>query len=299
MLGGVIHAFDHAIVAVRDLESAAARTAALLGRPASWRGAHPGDGTANALFRLENGYLELLAPAGEGDLGGQVAAFLEQRGEGQLALALGTRDLRACAAALRARGVAVPDPRDGEGRRAPGSGGEPGAAGVRRWTSALLPRDASRGLPLLLIEHRSPEDALPLRAPDVAPSQAVVAFDHAVVLSGALDAARTLYGDGLGLRLALDRRFEARRIRILFFRVGGVTIEVAGPLDGGDAAAPDRFGGLAYRVADVAAARQRLAGAGFDVSEARDGFKPGTRVCTVRDGTCGVPTLLIQPAPAG
>jgi len=299
MLGPVIHSFDHAVVAVRDLDSAAERTAALLGRPASWRGGHPRDGTANALFRLGNGYLELLAPAGEGPLGRQVAAFLEQRGEGQLALALGTRDLPACVAALRARGVAAPDPGEGEGRRAPGTGGEPGSADVRRWTSALLPAAASRGLPLLLIEHRSPADALPLRPPDAPPSAAIAAFDHVVVLSGDLTAARALYGDALGLRLALDRRFEARRIRILFFRVGGVTIEVAGPLAGGDAAAPDRFGGLAYRVGDVAAAQQRLAAARFDVSEVRDGFKPGTRVCSVRDGTCGVPTLLIQPAPTG
>jgi len=299
MLGRVLHAFDHAVVAVRDLDSAAERTAALLGRPASWRGLHPGDGTANALFRLENGYLELLAQVGEGALGRQLAAFLDQRGEGQLALALGTRDLPGCVGALRARGVAAPEPGEGEGRRASGPVGEPGSANVRRWTSALLPLKASRGLPLLLIEHRSPEDALPLRSPDVTPTAAIAAFDHAVVLSGDLEAARALYGDALGLRLALDRRFEARRIRILFFRVGGVTVEVAGPLAGGDATAPDRFGGLAYRVPDVAAARQRLVAAEFDVSEVRAGHKPGTRVCTVKSGTCGVPTLLIQPAPAG
>ena len=39
-----------------------------------------------------------------------------------------------------------------------------------------------------------------------------------------------------------------------------------------------------------------LAGAGLDVSEVRAGMKPGTRVFTVRDGTCGVPTLMIEPA---
>jgi catechol 2,3-dioxygenase-like lactoylglutathione lyase family enzyme len=287
------------IQSLRDLEAAAERTAALLGRPASWRGVHPGNGTANALFRLENGYLELLAAAGEGPLGEQVAAFLEQRGEGQLALALGTPDLAACVAALRERGVQLPEPTDGEGRRDAAAPGDAGAADVRRWSSVLLPVDASRGLPLLLIQHHSPEDALPLRAPSAPAAAAIAGFDHAVVLSGDLAAAGALYGDTLGLRLALDRRFEARQIRILFFRLGGVTVEVAGALAGGDAESPDRFGGLAYRVPDVAAARQRLADAAFDVSEVRGGFKPGTRVCTVRDGTCGVPTLLIEPAPAG
>ncbi len=46
---------------------------------------------------------------------------------------------------------------------------------------------------------------------------------------------------------------------------------------------------------DVLAAHRRLAEAGFDVSAHRPGFKPGTRVCTVRRETCGVPTLLIGP----
>jgi hypothetical protein len=35
---------------------------------------------------------------------------------------------------------------------------------------------------------------------------------------------------------------------------------------------------------------------GFDVSEVREGRKPETRVFSVRDGTCGVPTLVLQPA---
>jgi hypothetical protein len=30
------------------------------------------------------------------------------------------------------------------------------------------------------------------------------------------------------------------------------------------------------------------------VSEVRDGRKPGTRVFSVRDGTCGVPTLILR-----
>ena len=98
-----------------------------------------------------------------------------------------------------------------------------------------------------------------------------------VVASDDLEAARRLYGEALGLRLALDRRFEARGLRILFFRVGGVTLEVAGPLEPPAApSAADRFGGLAYRVADVAAARARLADAGLDVSPVRPGAKPGT-----------------------
>ena len=57
--------------------------------------------------------------------------------------------------------------------------------------------------------------------------------------------------------------------------------------------ADDRIWGISYRVDDVAAARARLAAAGFDVSELRNGHKPGTSVMTVRRETHGVATLVI------
>ena len=57
---------DHIIIAVHDLAEASADYCALLGRAPSWRGAHPDYGTANTLFKLDNTYIELLAPQGEG-----------------------------------------------------------------------------------------------------------------------------------------------------------------------------------------------------------------------------------------
>ena len=117
-----------------------------------------------------------------------------------------------------------------------------------------------------------------------------------MVQSSDLEASGAFYGETLGLRLALDRSFEARGLRMLFFRVGGVTVEVVGRLGAPtQAAAHDRFGGLAWRVPDADAARGRLAAAGFDPSEVRPGHKPGTRVFSVRANTCGVPTLFIEP----
>jgi len=294
----VLHSFDHAVIAVRDLAAATERTAALLGRAPSWGGVHPGAGTANALFRLENCYLELLAREGDGPLGRLVDAAVEERGEGLLALAFATDDVAAYAASLRRRGVALDDPREGEGRCTSAFAAGPEASSVRRWSSVLLPVSATRGLPLLILQHYSPASALPIREPAGSPDAAIQALDHAVVMSGDPAASGAIYGEVLMLRLALDRDFEERGIRILFFRVGGVTVEVAGPLNPADAAdAADRFGGLAYRVPDIDAARERVAAAGFDVSQPRRGHKPGTRVCSLRSGTCGVPTLLLEPAP--
>jgi catechol 2,3-dioxygenase-like lactoylglutathione lyase family enzyme len=124
---------------------------------------------------------------------------------------------------------------------------------------------------------------------------AVDAIDHVVVHSPDLDRARALWRDRLGLRLALDREFPARGLRMLFFRSHGVTLEFVGtltrPVDPGG---PDRLYGIAYRVVDLEACCARLLAGGIDVGTIRPGHKPGTSVATVRSGTEGVPTLLLR-----
>jgi hypothetical protein len=56
----------------------------------------------------------------------------------------------------------------------------------------------------------------------------------------------------------------------------------------------DKLWGLSWRVADIEAARKRLLAAGIGVTEVRVGRKPGTRVVSLRDGTCGIHTLLLE-----
>jgi catechol 2,3-dioxygenase-like lactoylglutathione lyase family enzyme len=287
----VLTSLDHVVVAVSDLEVATATYARLLGRTPSWRGTHPQLGTANSLFRLSNTYLELLAPDGSGSMAEALRTRLALEGEGILGLAFGTPDAAACAAEFRASGLPAADPGEGVGRHA-------STGVVRTWRSVLLPASATRGIVMFAIEHRSPPEALPAAPPDGPETEIVSGLDHVVVASADLDAAAALYRDGLRLRLALDRRFEQRGLRLLFFRVGGVTVELAGQLAGApDRDAPDRATGLAWRTADVAGARARLVAAGFEVSEVRRGQKRGTQVCTVRRETHGVGTLLIGPEP--
>jgi len=283
----VLTQLDHVIVAVRDLEAATRTLARLLGRGPSWRGEHPDLGTANALFRLSNTYVELLAPAGSGGFGDLLRARLDAEAEGLLGLAFRTADAATCCETLRARCVDARSPQPGQGR-------ERDSGALRRWRSVLLPAAEARGLLLFAIEHEGTGDELapaPLQAVEAA---SVYGLDHVVIVTGDLDATRRLYGETLGLRLALDRVFEERRLRLLFFRVGGVTVEVAQPL-GVPGDGRDRFMGLSYQVPDAEAAKARLAGEGFDVSPVRAGMKPGTRVCSVRGRPLGVDTLLIEP----
>ncbi|MFI5396527.1 MAG: VOC family protein [Candidatus Binatia bacterium] len=121
------------------------------------------------------------------------------------------------------------------------------------------------------------------------------AIDHVVVHSPDLDRALALWRDRLRLRLALDREFPARGLRILFFRSGGITLEFVGMLpQPATAAGPDRLYGVAYQVRDLDAYRARLLRNGVDVGAIRPGHNPGTSVVTVRTGTAGIPTLLLS-----
>ena len=289
----VVQSLDHAIVLVRDLEAATGTYRRLFSREPSWRGSHAALGTANALFRLRNCYLELLAPAGSAGIAGLLGAWLDERGEGALGFAFGTDDARRCAESLRKQGVAANEPSEGENR-------ESVTGALRRWRHVMLPPSATRGLLVFAVQHLSPPEALPPAALVAEQRAAVSGLDHLVVQSDDLEAARELFGDAFGIRLALDRTFTERSTRILFFRVGGVTLEVAGRVGPAPllSETPDTLRGFAWQVDDVEAARRRLAALGFDVSETRSGHKPATRVCTVRSETHGVPTLLIEAVSA-
>ncbi|MEM9175679.1 MAG: VOC family protein [Myxococcota bacterium] len=171
----------------------------------------------------------------------------------------------------------------------------------RTWTRVTIAPQASRGLPVELIVDEEPEagllgaDPRPIAGAEDRATR-IHGLDHVVVMSPSPDDTRAFYGDGLGIRLALDKTFDQRGVRLLFFRLAGLTIEI-GARAAADPAPEkaDRFGGLAWQVPDIDAVQARLAGDGFDVSEVRTGHKEGTRVCTVRDPVHGVPTLLIQP----
>lgn len=287
---------DHVIIAVRDLDAASADYEALLGREPSWRGAHPGYGTKNRLFRIDNTYVELLALADDGKKDGRwtgpLKTFLQQ-GEGLYGLALGTGAIDPAARELRSAGLPVQDPADGEGLD--------WLTGARRtWRNALAPLKESRGVRLLFIEHTSPPDALPPAAPAAPDGAYVRRMDHAVVLSPDMESARRLWGTVIGARLALDRTFPERDRRILFFRLGDITVEISGGAEQTEEGMhkPDRLWGIAWGVDDLRATVERLRAAGIDVSDARRGIKPGTLVATVKgEHTHGVSTLLIEHTP--
>lgn len=285
----MLHSLDHVILAVDDLEGATRDYTRLLGRRPAWRGEHPSAGSANTLFNLENTYVELLSPSGPGPVGDLLRARIAAEGEGPVGLAFGTEDAEACHRTLTERGLHPATPEPGLGR-------DSDSGAYREWRRVPLPIEETRGVVLFAIEHTSPPEILPPSDP-IGPEPATAfGLDHAVVQTTDPDAAIALYGDALGLRLALDKSFPQWGMRLLFFRVAGLTIEIAVPLEPKDPMPGDRFWGITWRVRDIEAAAKRLTEAGIEVSEVRQGRKPDTQVCTVKSGTRGVPTLLIQPA---
>jgi len=283
---------DHVVIAVRDLDAATADYNVLLGRDPSWRGEHPTYGTRNTLYRIDNTYIELLAPGTKkGRWANELWKRLEQ-GEGLYALALGTPDIKTTVRELRDAGLEVEDARDGEGV-------DQMTGAQRRWRNALAPVKATNGVRMFFIEHKSPPDALPV-APVTVEGGYVQRMDHAVVLSADMEVSRQLWGNTLGVRLALDRTFPDRNTRILFFRLGDITIEISGGAVQTEEGMgkPDRLWGIAWGVDDVQKACDRLRASGVDVSGPRAGIKPGTLVATVKgEHAHGVATLLIEHTP--
>lgn len=119
----------------------------------------------------------------------------------------------------------------------------------------------------------------------------VTAVDHVVVQTKSGDAAKTFYGDQLGIRLALEQDVPAWGGTQLFFRTNSMSVEVLATDKAGD---EDRLWGLALKTDDIVATQKRLSDAGVDVSEVREGRKPGTKVCTAKSHVMDVPTLLIE-----
>lgn len=289
---------DHVVIAVRDLDAATADYNALFGREPSWRGEHPAYGTRNTLYRIDNTYIELLALADssgkkkDGRWAGELTRFLE-RGEGVYALALGTSDVNHAVRDVRDRGFEVQDPADGNGIDA--------ISGAQRfWRNAMAPVRSANGVRVFFIEHKSPAEMLPAAQVTAAAGAFVKRMDHAVVLSADMEASKHVWGEQLGVRLALDRTFPDRSTRILFFRLGDITVEFSGgsiqTQEG--MGKPDRLWGLAWGVDDLDAMTARLREAGIEVSDPRKGIKPGTRVATVKgERAHGVATLLIEHSP--
>ena len=277
----MITGLDHVVVLTGDIAGGTAAYRTLFAQAPSWT--YSGDGADRALFTLDNMTLELVAPGGEGPAGDRIRSVLAEQGEGLASLCFRTDDIAKMHRRLD-RLTLKPEPfAEVESRDA-------ATGATLSWKRTRAASDATHGIRLFFLE-RSKER--PRSVPTA--TCPVTAMDHVVVSTPDPERAAALYGARLGLDMALDRSHPEWG-RLMFFRCGDLIVEVSHqpgkPADG----AQDRLRGMCWRVADIDATHARLMASGVDVSDVRTGRKPGTRVMTVRNSTCGVPTLLVQPS---
>lgn len=133
---------DHVILAVKDLDAAAATYATGLGLHVSGGGVHPQFGTANRIVVVGDAYIELISAQPGARPHGHVGALLATGLEGCAGFALATPDSAGSAATLRERGVEIEGP-------APGRL-ETGDAFSRGWQSLWIADPPTAGLPFLI-----------------------------------------------------------------------------------------------------------------------------------------------------
>jgi len=277
----LLDCLDHIIIAVEDLSIAIENYTKLLGFPPTWRGEHPGQGTENALFPLDNLYVELLASNGEGPGSDMIKGFLELNGEGLSGIALGTSDIQAAKNKLDGMEIDVSNLIEGEGK-------DEDSREIRTWKNLFLPFSLTRGVFTFLIQHE--EGSLPTHKEKV--DSQVNKLDHVVINTNDPEGLISLYRDTYGIRLALDQTVEKWGGRMLFFRLNHTTLEIIGKEDGKEP--QDSLWGLAWVVKDIKVTYNRLISEGVEVTEVKEGRKPNTLVATVKSHTCNIPTLLIQ-----
>jgi len=280
----MIIGFDHIAIQVREFAKTVANYETIFGVTPNWRGLMPPDGQ-HAWFQFGNIALDVIGSDGDSPEADAMRAGLDKFGEGIWGTGFSVPDLDDALRLFGRRGLAFQPRHTTRTKNAQGM--------ERSWELAVMKRASANGVAIFVVENKPDAARWPL-APAQFGDASVAGFDHIVVQTTNPERAVALYGGRLGLDLRLDRTNEQWGARQLFFRSGSAVVEVGASLKTPVSDAKDRFGGLAWRVKDAEGARARIAAAGIDVSEVRKGRKPGTLVFTVRDGTGGVPTLMLS-----
>ncbi len=280
----MIVALDHTVLVCPDLDSGVAELTLLLGRSPVWTTAS--EEMVTALFLVDNTALELIAPCGTGLQSDRLKQLIDDAGGPALtSLVFASDQLRDDHHRFVRRGLFP-------GEIVSSSSRDLGSDAIRSWQRFRLSDESLAGIKTFVISQHSQE----LTQPESTADQ-VHSMDHLVVTTTDPERTVATYGGRLGLNLTLDRTEMKSGARFLFFRVGGLTLEVVHKLR--DPPSPqDRLWGITWAVKDLAAAQARLDQAGVTTSEIRPGRKPGSDVFTVKSHSLGVPTLFIRHKPS-
>jgi len=228
----MITRFDHAVIAVRDLDEAM-RAYSRLGFAVSRGGRHPGRGTENAIIRFGMDYLELLALADEREAraAGQDDVALQgfQRG-GLVDYALASDDLAADMLRLRAAGLSAQGPFDGSRRRPDST--------LLAWKTATIAQTVPGFAHIrdpwpFVIQWTTPDaERLAGDKPGAQPNGTTGVWGISVIARD-LDSAIVGYERGLGLELAGRAPLSDMVAERARFTIGGARLDVLGSTGAG------------------------------------------------------------------
>ena len=278
----MITALDHFVLVCPDIEVAVSEYTALLGYAPNWRAS--ADGVATAVFAAGNTAIELMGPDGNGGTADRLRE-ITVNGAVLTSLVYRSDDITGDHHLSKRRGLEPSEIRDGGST-------DMNIGSQRAWQRYRISDARMAGVKTFVLQHKTGE--LPDRQ---IVSGAVTELDHLVVNTPNPERTVATYGGRLGLHLALDRTAEQWNTRFLFFRLGGLTLEIINRLDAkSDPSGPDSIWGLTWATDNLQAAHKRLQEAGVVVSDIRTGRKPGSQVFTMKSGTQDVPTLFIHHA---
>lgn len=170
--------------------------------------------------------------------------------------------------------------------------GEDAGRGIVGWSLRAIASEQLDGLP-------TTRSQAPLPAPGPAHANGIVAIDHVVAMTPALDrSVAALEQAGLDLRRVREEPTPAGAPRQAFFRLGAEILEIVQEPEQaiarhGEPDRPARLWGLALVADDLDRTARSLS---EHVGEARVAVQPGRRIVTVRRsaGLC-VPVALMSP----
>lgn len=272
---------DHTVLICRNIDQGIGAYSTLFGTSPSWVSRDEDAGIASAYFTCENTALEIIAPLSK-DMTARFEVLLRDKIGKLTSLAFLTDSLEETHHTLSRRGLQPTEITSGESQDK--------TSGLQRtWQRFRCSDDVCAGIKTFILSREGSA-----AQPKNIDTSNIYGLDHVVINTPNPERAIAHYGTRLGLRFALDRTIEAFKTRFLFFRIGGVTLEVIHRLDKAEAVdTPDSLWGFTWSVKDLEAAHERLANAGLNISDIRTGRKPGTQVFTVRDGTLDIPTLFL------
>lgn len=259
---------DHLVILTNQHSRTVEEYTTLLGKPPLWTQSN--SHMVTSFFTSGNIGLEVIGPDGPHQYD-YVCDILKGKPSALTSLAFSVEDLDLSHHVLGRRGLNPGDITESRNNR-------------RKFR---CPDDACHGVKTFFLSSET------IEKPKSEPHE--ISLDHLVINTPNPDRAIAHYGARLGIRFALDRTHKDWGARFMFFKLGGVVLEVIHRSEQShDPAATDEIWGLTWKVENLEKHWKRLKNDNVVTSEIRQGRKPGTRVFTVKSHTDGIPTLFLE-----